>query len=586
MDTSTRSATLKPWTTLGLVAVALAATVPAADAQLAVRRPTERVLFLIPQPGQPTDTNYAVEFANEARKRMESKLRNSFVIIPTDQICDLLRESGYQCDAILGPADAERLARHFRSDAYIEGEISRNSAPQTTLHLVDLSRSGLSGWVRVAASSSLGAKEFAEMVVDSLERQAEAARYARECVEERDRSDYRDALDRAQRAFRIYPNHPSAAMCAAVVYEAMQAPVDSQIAMLERAVRGDSLFLRALERLARLYIQAGDSAKAIEVSERQLLAKPNDRQLWRAVIAGYMTLGDHPKARGLLDQWLAGHADDTEFRQLKIRACVEGELWLCALQELAAQYERDSSLVGDTAFYGTIVGAAQSVNDADALLRWTGEAAARLPGHLPFLRAHAGALQAAGMTDSMLATYERILRVDPSDVTSMLAAAQALLDGAPIDSVTPLDTERLNAGKAYLDRLVAATTDPTLLLNASARYAQTGIALMQRAQRADLALPWLEAAIRTDVRNGPLTEQASFFIGLALLPRVFELDEQAIASQSCRIVNEEAQLIARGKQAITRGRNVSPQHADNYLERYNSLERDRIPQLRTAFKCQ
>ena len=583
-----RSVILRPWTTLGLVAVALAAAAPMADAQLAVRRPTERVLFLIPHPEgmQAADTGYAVDFANEARKRMESKLRNSFVTIPSDQICELLQESGYPCNAILGAADAERLARHFRSDAYIEGEIARNSRPQATLHLVDLSRSGLSGWVHVNAQSGLNAKDFAELVVDSLDRQAEAARHARECVEERDRGDYRDALERAQRAFRIYRNHPSAAMCASVVHEAMQSPVDSQIVMLERAVAGDSLLIRALERLARLYIQVGDSAKAIETSERQLLAKPTDRQLWRAVIAGYMTLGDYQKARELLDQWLARNEDDTEFRQLKIRACVEGELWLCALQELAAQYERDTSLVGDTAFYGTIIGAAQSVNDSAALLRWTYEASSQLPGHLPFLRAHASALQASGMTDSMVAIYNRILERDPTDATSMFAAAQALLDNATIDSVTPLDTARLNAGKAFLDRLVTATQDQNLLLNASARYAQTGIALVQRAQRPDLAVPWLEAAIRTDVRGGQLTEQSSFFLGLALLPRVYELDQQAVSSQSCRIVNEEAQLIARGKQALTRGRNLAPPAADQYLERYNSLERDRIPQLRAAFKCQ
>jgi tetratricopeptide (TPR) repeat protein len=584
--TSTRGEILKPWRTLGLVAVALAATASLADAQLAVRRPTERVLFLIPAPAEPSDSNYAVQFANEARKRMESKLRNSFVTIPSDQICELLRESGYPCNAILGSADAERLARHFRSDAYIEGEITRNSGPQATLHLVDLGRSGLSGWVHVAAPGELGPKEFAELVVDSLDRQSEAARHARECLEERDRGDYRDALDRAQRAFRIYPNHPSSAMCASVVFEAMQAPVDSQIVMLERAIRGDSLMIRALERVARLYIQAGDSAKAIEASERQLAAKPNDRQLWRAVIAGQMTLGNYTRARELLDEWLAGHPDDAELRQLKIRACVEGELWLCALQELAAQYERDSSLVGDTAFYGTIIGAAQSVNDNEALLQWTYEASSRLPDHVPFLRAHAGALQAAGMTDSMVAVYDRILQRDPQDVTSMLAAAQALLDNAPIDSVTPLDTTRLNAGKAYLDRLVASTRDTSLLLNASVRYAQTGIALMQRAQRPNLAIPWLEATIATDVGNGRLAEQASFFLGIALLPGVYQLDEQARAAESCRLVNEEAQRIARAKTLLTRGRNVAPQAADQYLEQYNSLERDRIPQLRAAFKCQ
>jgi tetratricopeptide (TPR) repeat protein len=568
--------------TVGVAAAISFVFPPTVDAQFGQQRKTERVLVLIPNPLAPGDTTFAVQFANEVRRRMEGKFRNKLTVISTEQISEMLAESGYQPAAILGRADAERLARALRSDAYIEGDLGRGDlAPLVHLRMVDIGRSGLSGWVTVRGTAELDPKKLAEIAVDSLDPQVDAAEEARECTERRDRGDFRGARDRAERAFRLYPNHPSAALCAAVVMEAMNAPADSQVAMYRRAASGDSLLSRAWERLGRLYQQQGDSLKALDAFASRLLARPGDRQLRLGIAAGYMTVGQYSRARTLMDEWLLENPGDQEFLDLKVRACVEGELWICALDALGAQYRHDSALVGDTIFYATVIGAAQQIDNMDALLEWTGEAVRNAPTCVSCWRGRANAFREAGQSDSVIVAYERILELVPGDVATRLGAAQAIIEGITIDTTVVLDTARLLKAGQYLDQVAAMSRDTAVLMNAAVLYYQPTTKMVQYRMHLPIAIDWLEKALRNDVQNR-LTEQANFFLGFGLMFQIFEFDQRVTESKSCSLVQQEAELVARGKRALEIGASVSPQTAQQFLQQYRTFEQ-RIPQLRAAF---
>ncbi len=564
-------------------AVVMTAVIPQpAQAQFGQqRRQTERVLFLIPQPVTPGDSAFAVQYAHEARRRMEGKFRNKLTIISTEQIAEMLAESGYQSNAILGAADAERLARALRADAYLEGELRRNDAPVLRLRMVDIGRSGLSGWVTVPAPAAADPKRLAELTADSLDPRVDAAEEARECTERRDRGDFRGARDRAERAFRMYPNHPSAALCAAVVMEATNAPADSQIAMYQRAATGDSLLTRAWERLGRLYQVQGDSLKALDAFASQLLARPGDRQLRLGIAAGYMTVGEYTRARSLIDEWLLENPGDAEFLDLKVRACVDGELWVCALDALSDQYDTNPELVGDSIFYLKVIGAAQQINDTDALLRWSGEAVQHTPGSVTLWRARANAFNEAGMTDSVVRVYERILELEPSDVPTRLAAARAIIEGITIDTLVPLDTAQLLKAGRFLDRVTAMSRDTAVLMNAAVLYYQPTTKMVQYRMHLPIAIDWLEKALQNDVQRR-LTEQANFFLGFGLMFQVFEFDQRVTESKSCQLVQQEAEMVARGKRALEIGASVSPQSAQQFLQQYRAFEQ-RVGQLRAAF---
>ena len=568
-----------------------------ATEELHAQRSMERVLMLAPAPSAGVSPDFAIAFADEARKRMNSKFRNRLTVIPTDDICELLRQSAFDCEVILNDQDAERLARAMRADLYIVGTVwYDDAAPQGRFHLIDIGRSGVSGWMEVKGAPGDAPRRYADILADSLENQVRAGELARECVEKRDGNDYDAALQRARRVFEVYPNHPAAAQCAAYAVEAMGQPADSQIPYYERMVRGDSLQERAWQQLGRLHQEKGDSLKALEAFRRQLYLTPGDRQRWRGIVAGYMMVGEHAQARDLADEWLADNSDDVEFIQLKTRACFEGALWGCAVQGLAAQYGRDSALIGDSLFYQQIIAAAQADEDTDALLRWTSEAIRWVPHNSTFWRAHADALSEAGMADSAVAVYEHVVFQDPTDIATALLLSRRLIEGLSIDTVSPVDTTALLEAGEYLDLVVSQSQDTSVLMNAAVLFYQPAQQLVQTRQALPIAVSFLEKSLEADVLNR-LGDRASFFLAWGLLYSVYDFDPQIVQyaeriqnlsaaerADACILVGQEEQMVQRGLEAIAAGASVSAAAAQDFASRFANF-RQRIPTLREAFEC-
>jgi tetratricopeptide (TPR) repeat protein len=566
----------------GLALLALGAT--SVDAQLAIRRSDEKVLFLNPTPGEATDTAFALDVADEVRTELRNKMRHKLIVYETEAICEVLEQSAYPCDAILSPMDADRLARAMQADAYITGWVWHDgNLPVASLRMVDLRNSGLSGRTMVRGTPGDSPSSFADAVVDTLDNQVKAAEHARECRERLERGDYRDAKERAQRAFRMYANHPAAALCAEVVSEALREPADSQIAYLEQAVEGDSLLPRAWERLGRLYQARGDTTQALDAFTRQSLVDENNRELRVGVVSGAMAVGRHEVARQLSEEWIGRNPLDVEMIQLKTRACVEGGIWDCALESLAQQYESDTMLVGDTVFYQQIVGAAQALGDTAAQLEWSSIAVREAPENIGLLRAHASALAIAGMTDSVVYVYEHLLERDPSDYRSALAGARIMLDQVVIDTAVPLDTTTLMRAVDFLNQATAATQDSSVLMNVAVSQYQTGSALIQARKGIPVAVELLESAIENDVRNA-LSVQSNFFLGLGLMFRIFEFDQEVTATESCELVDQEADMIQRGLAALEIGSELAPQQSQQFIQQFQQFQA-RIPQLRRAYSC-
>jgi tetratricopeptide (TPR) repeat protein len=301
------------------------------------------------------------------------------------------------------------------------------------------------------------------------------------------------------------------------------------------------------------------------------------------VVAGAITARQYEVGRELADEWLEVNPTDLGILQLKARTCVEGGLWDCALEAFAEEYELDSSLVGDTVFYQQVVGAAQASSDTAAMLYWTGEAVTQAPSVIPLWRAHASALSFAGMTDSVVTIYDHLLSLDPTDYRSALAGSRIMLENLVIDTVTPLDTIALAKGMEFLNRATTATRDTNVLMNVALTQFRTGQALVTARKQFPTAVELLESAVANDVRQ-QFAEQSHFFLAYALMFRIYEFDPQVTETESCDLVEEEAQMIARGKEAIEIGSSISPAAAEQFLQSFNNFE-GRIPTLRRAYEC-
>jgi tetratricopeptide (TPR) repeat protein len=571
--------------------------------QLARRTSSERILVLNPIPVGPSctvaercetiiregaDSAYAVALAEDLRTRLTAKYRFRMNVVSTEDYCTVLEASGYNCKAPLAAADAPPLARVVTASGYVVSWV-RSTPDGVTLviRMVDAARSGLSGWERVAAPAGTPAGEMARLAVDQLENRVRAAEFARECENRRERSDFRGAAGQAARAFEIFPNHPSAAGCLALAHEVAKSPVDSIVAALRRAVAGDSLNKRAWEELSRRLIEKGDTAGAVDAALNQLRADPTDGAL-RARVAGALVAGGrHQDAVNILDEGLSQNPGDLPLLALKERACVEGSLWPCALEAMEGRFDVDTALATDSLFYTGAFAAAQSAEDTEAMLKWSGRAVEKFPESASLWRARAAALKAADDRAGALEAYDRILTLDPTQTASALAAAQYLLDSTlVIDTTVPLDTARLLKGERLLDMVAAASrSDTAVLLNVAGMFYNPAakIAQNQIKPHLPLAARFLEKALVNDMR-GNLQRPANFFLGLAYALQVFEGLDRLQNSKSCEVVRTKLEQANKAHAALTIGRPISPPTADRLLPYLTRLRND-LPKYLEAWKC-
>jgi tetratricopeptide (TPR) repeat protein len=558
-----------------------------AEAQLARQTSNERILVLTPVSANPADTGYVATLADALRDRMASKYRFRMFVIPTEKICEALEASGFNCQTPQPPENAAPLAKFLQATGYIVGWLDHaNDSLVLTLRLVNTAGSGLGGWARFAVPANTAAGDFGRTVAEGLDTQIKAAEYARECTQRRERGDQKGAAERAQRAFELYPNQPAAALCLALVHEVRQDPLDSIVAALRKAVVGDSLDGRAWESLGRRLQDMGDTTAALNAFRNQLRAEPANGQLRLGLAAAYVARKDYEPAVEILDEGLAVNPGDLPMLALKERACLEGTMWRCGLQALDQEYQIDTAFRSDSVFYQKVFGAAQSIPDTAAMVKWSALAVERFPNSVALWRARAAALKVANERNQALQAYQRLLALDSTQVGSALAAAQLLLDSTlVIDTSVPLDTARLNQADRLLQLVAQQARDTVTLMNVAALYYNPAakISQLRMMPYLPLAARFLEHALQYDVR-GSLTGPANFFLGLAYFFQVTELDTKVRQTKDCNLVDVEIDMTQKAKRALTIGRSISPQTVDQLLGFVRQLE-TALPTYKPAFRC-
>jgi tetratricopeptide (TPR) repeat protein len=557
-----------------------------ADGQLARRASNERLLVMAPVPSG-TDSAFAVETGEAIRDRMTSRYRMRIGIVPTTTICEALEASGFNCKVPLPPGNAPALARFLQATAYMVGWLDQGVDSLTLrLRMVDAAGSGLSGWETVRAPATMSAQDFGRLAADALDNQLKAAEFARDCNERRQRGDGKGAADRAGRAFALYPNHPSAAICLAFAFEVQQQPIDSIVVALRRAVTGDSLNGKSWEELGRRLRDLGDTTGALDAFRNQLRANPSDERLRLGVAAGLAAAGEFGDAVEVLDDGLVLNPGNLTMLQMKERICLDGTLWVCALEALEGQFDLDSTLVNDTIFFTKTFAAAQSVPDTTAMLRWSERAVTEFPDYVPAWRARAATLKLVDDRERVLEAYDRIVGLDSTQAGSALAAAQYLLDSTlVIDTAAPLDTARLLKAERLLLLAGSQISDTatsmaiaTMFYNPASKISQ-----MRMAPHLPLASRFLEHTLRYDLR-GQLNGPANFFLGLALFFQITALDEQVRATQSCELVDVEMEMTRRARTALEAGRQISPATVQQLLGFVQQIQ-GALPTYKPVFKC-
>lgn len=593
--------------------LALAVALLALGAGAAPAAQSGTIVIATPLPEDRADSAYALALVRELRRQVRI---TGMAIARTDDICELLRASRISCGQLMSHAEAAQLASAMGAAAFVVVRLRRASGPVMHLSLYDRRRTGLSGAVEVRGELGAQPRDLARLAAAALSDQWLAARSAGWCYDYRDRGLFAYARSAAEGAFAVNPHHPSAALCVATIFEQTSAPPDSLLWAYGRAVAGDSLQYRAADRVTALHLQMGDTLAALPLLVAKIGREPENEALWRLVLASWIAVGHPDSALALLGGRAARDVGepDPELLRFMAQACAQVERWDCHVAALGRLYTLDSALVGDTAYYKQIIGAAQEAGDVEAVLAWTAEAlrqgglavreaeggvaqarveVARAEERVREARrsqralalARAAALAASGARDSALAAYRALQAAHPADPRPLLAAAQVLLDPRflVVDSAAPLDTAALRAADSLLAAAVAAAPESDVRQTAAALYFEAGSRLARAQMAPAVAASWLERAIAHDA-DGRLREPAHALLGLALFFVVQRLDAEIRERQTCELVEREEAVLARALEATTIGESAYPAVAHRVREGLRAYG-EFVPQFRAALGC-
>jgi tetratricopeptide (TPR) repeat protein len=581
----------------------------AAPAQVSYQpqQPTEKLLVLPLMVKSPADSAFSVAVMDVAREKLGQMARYKIQVIPKPKLCEALKASDYTCDVLLDETQANQLGRFLSVNAYTSGTLERSGGTITaTVRVRDIGSSGLASLFSLAVSNPGTAASVGEAIAQRLNNLVRAAEQARECDDQRKKSQFSRALDAARKALAIEPNLPAAHICIATVYEAQHMPLDSLVAAYQRAAKGDSLNATAWDNIAHLYQQKGDTLKAIDALIHELAGEPQNTQLRLGIVELLRQQKRYAQAKAILDDGLAKNPNEQRLIDSRQRICIEGELWRCVLDGFVEQIKNDSSKAADSTVLKAALGAAQQLSDTQRLLFFSRAAVAHFPKSAAFWKTLGSAYDLKGQKDSSVWAYKQSLKLDPTDVKASLLVARGIVEGATYDTAQASklkgDTaalralrnafaDRIDSAKAYIapalsspdstDRLSAAV----FMLTAGSKVAQAGAY--------DRAYPWLDqllqlVAPRTPADTvGPRQQirlQASFWYGVSSVASLSGPWTAMTKTKSCSDAKAISDRLARTKEALVFGARVHPPTANTMLQNVSKFEAV-MPQVKKQFKC-
>ncbi len=590
--------------------IAVAAT---ASAQLAApQQPTERLLVL-PFQASAADSAGSIALADAVRDRVTALAKSRVMVVPKAKLCEALKASGFPCDGLLDDQQARQLARFLQVHAYVTGDFQKSGTNLTAnVRLIDISSSGMAASFTATNGNPGTAIALAETIAQRLAGVVRASEPIRDCNDDRKKGQFGRARSDAQKALAVDPNSVGAHLCLATVYEA-QRLTDSVLVESQRALKGDSLNGTALENIARIYQQKGDTNRMLDAFIQQLRGEPRNVQKRLGIAQLLRQMKRDSAAVILLDEGLKVTPGESQLLDLKLTICNEAGMYRCSDAVFVEKAQHDTALLADTNFLKAAIGAAQqqSVSDTQALDLYTRAAIRRFPNNASFLRTRASVFEMRNHPDSALKYLQMAARLEPNDVGTSLQIAKTLIDRPVYDTAKgralreAKDTVALKAlQQAFAVRVDSArpflksglASSDSMQRLAAAVIMLTGGSKLAQSGAYDHAYVWLDTLLQIVAPKSPsdtvgprfqVRVNASFWYGLSsvlTLNAPYKEMTEAKGARRCELARAVFDRLSRTKAALLLGRRVHPPTADQMLNFVAQYEKAK-PQVQKSFKC-
>lgn len=508
------------------------------------------------------DKKLSAQASEELRSRLNADIPfRQLTVLSSADYKTVVEQSGYPYDEALTSGDLGSLAKLLRTDEYMEGTVEKTATgfkftavlvltrdPALLQPLPDAEGDKLSRVAAVMSKSVQDARkqlEF-EKKCNSLGRDGKAP----------------EAIVAARAGIAAYPQATLVRLCELQVRAGFKQPPDSIIAAALEVLKYDPKSKMALTNAAQAYKDKGDRDKATEILIQLLATDPSNTRLVEEVVNALAASGKPELAKPIISQAIKDNPGDVRLMKL-------GFLIYLASKDnkngtlLGEEMVKIDSSLADTTFFAKMVVAYEADSAFAKAAELAARGAAKFPTNVALLSMLASEQRKLGQYQQAIATFRRILAINPKEPNIRTLIAVTYDDMQQLDSTLIMLREAKVAGEDG-DAVggYARTVGNRLFKSAQDAFTKSQASKTPEDARAAIAaslnvLPWVTFADSTyksvDGKNaaGFLMAMSGFYAALTALT-------EAQKTKSCEMAKIAQDNILIAMLNMNRGGRVAP----------------------------
>jgi tetratricopeptide (TPR) repeat protein len=451
------------------------------------------------------EKNVGVQTADAIRTRINQDVPlKQLWVIPKQDITATLEASGFPTTEALAAHDARALAQLLRADAYIVGNVAKDSAGTGYVVNAQYVLTRDQKLVQPLPAIRVDKPDKAAGAISKEFREAHKQFLAeRSCTNLARENKFTEAAAAARRGIADYPNATLARLCLANALKESKAPNEQILAVVDTILKIDPRSQPALALAYDAYKAGNKEQEATDVLLRLVAADPTNTRNLEAVINSLAGSGQAAKAVPFVDQLVRDNPGDPGYVQLQMRVHLAAKDYKGGIAAGEELMKLDTA-AANVDLFTRLAAAAQLDSQPQRAAEIVARGVAKFPTNTDLQLGYADILRRAGQPQQALEALNKVIAANPKAPGIYTSRAQLLVDMNQPDSAL-----------ASLQAAVAAGDSATNV----ARYALSIGQTLYRAAGASKARADYERAVRvlefSDKTSG--SDEAKFLLGATSL---------------------------------------------------------------------
>jgi tetratricopeptide (TPR) repeat protein len=508
------------------------------------------------------EKNLGVQTADAIRTRINQDVPlKQLWVIPKQDITATLEASGFPTTEALASHDARALAQLLRADAYIVGNVQRDSAGAGYVVNAQYVLTRDQRLVQPLPAIRVDKPDKAAGEVSKQFREAHKQFASeRQCTNFAREGKYTEAIAAARKGIAEYPNATLARLCLANALKESKAPNEQVLAVVDSVLKIDSRSQPALTLAYDAYKTANKAQEATDILLRLVAADPSNTRNLEAVINELAGSGQAQRAVPFVDQLVRENPGDPGYVQLQMRVHLAAKDYKGGIAAGEELMKLDTA-AANVDLFTRLAAAAQLDSQPQRAAEIVAKGVQKFPTNVDLQLTYADILRQAGQPQQAVEALNKVIAANPKAPGVYTTRARLLMDMNQPDSAF-----------AALEAAVAAGDSAANV----ARYALSLGQAAYRAANASKARPDYDRAVKFLQFSDKTAEsdEAKFLLGVTslslgqmLLTEAGNLAKAGASSraQACTTAKEGQEALNVAQANVPRGGRFSPQAAQQAL---------------------